>query len=111
MNLFTRMFNATCLVETTILGLLLKDLHKGNICTLRKYSSYGIFWLLWNLEKVGTKTRFARINKPVHVLETSFTSMVLESYGFLDDGRHSYAKVSVSCFCYYYMCQRCSYYL
>ena len=43
LDLFTRKFNATFLVEVTILSLLFNYLHKGNIYTL---------WKLWNLEEV-----------------------------------------------------------
>ena len=50
LDLFTRKFNATFLVEVTILSFLFNSLHKGNIYTL---------WKLWNLEEVGTMTGFA----------------------------------------------------
>ena len=73
MDIFTRKFKCNLLSGITMLSLLFNSLHKGNVYTL---------WKLWNLEEVGTKTRFANWKDQVMLL----------------DGRRSYTKVSVNCF-------------
>ena len=86
-------FYATCLVEITILVLLLNALHKGNTYTLWKLSLLWKFMLLWNLGNVGIKTGFANWRYQFMVSEQASHQWCIVPYSFLNDGRWSHTKV------------------